>query len=137
LTAANIEHQGGAPAAELGWEDNEDRIEHNGQLPRLDFGEAELESTERRRRALRRLDDLLGRLERANLAEHRHPPSGVVGELAARGLPDAAVYTIPELIEIVFKTQGLLMAANRSAVRLMDAKEHDWFGPRDGRSSPD
>ncbi|PZS00686.1 MAG: hypothetical protein DLM67_00790 [Candidatus Nephthysia bennettiae] len=59
-----------------------------------------------------------------------------MGELAARGLPDAAVYTIPELIEIVFKTQGLLMAANRSVVRLMDAKEHDWFGPRDGRSSP-
>ena len=111
MITTDIEHEGGMLPRELGWEDDEDRIEADHRLPRLDVDPADLENANNRRLALHRLDELLNRLEQANLAERQHPPPTVIEDLGERGLATALGYTIPQLIEIVFKTQALLMAA--------------------------
>jgi hypothetical protein len=84
----------------------------------LSWPAARLETKESRRKALSRLDYLLEQLERANLAELRNPPSGVVRELIEGGLSNAMTNTIPQLIEIVFNSQELLMRGNRTATGL-------------------
>lgn len=94
---------------------HDDLEEGELELPSLDLDPQALTDERCRRTALRRLDDLLEKLERANLADLAEPPPSVMRELIEAGLPDPLSYTIPQLIEIVFKTQRPLMRANPDA----------------------
>lgn len=133
MIAANTEMDGGLATAGFSSEDGTEGGELCSQLPFLHLAEEDAESGVSRRIALRRLDDLLDRLERGNLADRRRPSSAAVRELAARGLPNPLIYTTPELIEIVFKTQGVLMRANRSAHRPVEAGDDADWGEQRGR----
>lgn len=62
-------------------------------------------STPARRWVLRHLDELLSELEQANLEGAGEPSSLTCDRLSSDGLTDPESYTIPELIEIVFRTQ--------------------------------
>jgi hypothetical protein len=84
----------------------------------LELKAEEVESKESRRETLRRLDELLEMLERANLADLSNPPPGAIRELRSRGLPNPPAHSIPDLIEIVFDAQRPLMEANRDAWRV-------------------
>ena len=109
-------NEGQAPAGpELGLEAGQETEESSFQLPLLALQPEEMGSKESRRRTMHQLDDLLEVLEQANLADLLEPPDTVVVELSRRGLPTPRAYTVPQLIEIVFKTQAVLMRANRSA----------------------
>ena len=89
------------------------------RLPALDLGSVRAEDKVERMVAMGWLDDLLERLERTNLAELKHPPSSVIGDLVQAGLRNPFAYTVPQLIEIVFNTQAPLMHANRAGYSLL------------------
>ena len=101
--------------SDLGGEAGRD-IEDGGlELPMLALQPEEMGSKESRRRTLHQLDDLLEALEQASLADQLDAPETVAHQLFQRGLPAPLAYTVPQLIDIVFKTQAVLMGANRSA----------------------
>ena len=114
-------------ASGLGSEDSGEGMELSEQLPVLDLNLSDLESKDSRRRAIQQLDALLDRLERANLADRPHPSASVVQTLTSKGIANPLAYSTLELIEIVFKTQGVLMRANRgpNAVEARDASQGD------------
>ena len=104
-----------APAGlEPGPEGSPDVEEGAPQLPMLVLQPEEMASKESRRRTLHELDDLLEVLEQASLADQEEAPDTVAVELSRRGLRAPHAYKVPQLIEIVFKTQAALMRANRS-----------------------
>ena len=60
---------------------------------------------EERRRALRRLDDLLEALEVLNLADARRIPEAVAERLEELGIEEPRGQSIARLIELVWKAQ--------------------------------
>ena len=101
--------------SKLGGEAGRDVEDGSFELPMLALQPEEMGSKESRRRTLHQLDDLLEALEQASLADQLDAPETVAHKLSQRGLPEPRAYTVPQLIEIVFKTQAVLMRANRSA----------------------
>ena len=95
-------------------DEGQDVEEPTFELPMLELQPEDMASKERRRRALHQLDDLLEVLEQASLADQEEAPETVAAELSRRGLRASHAYKVPQLIEIVFKTQAVLMRANRS-----------------------
>jgi hypothetical protein len=127
------QEQGQLAPSPSGFDEAFDAADENPGLPTLDLDAARLDSKERRRQTLSRLDHLLEELELANLAELPAAPGRVVHALTEHGLPNARNYTILELIEIVLNSQGQLMKANRSGSRTLYL-ETDEDAPR-GRFS--
>lgn len=135
MIAIKAGSEGALSASGLGPEETGEGMELSEQLPVLDLEAGDVESKDSRRSAIHRLDGLLDRLESANLADRPHPSASVLRTLMAQGIPNPLAYTTLELIEIVFKTQGILMRANRSASAgdARDASEDDgWRESRVG-----
>jgi hypothetical protein len=110
---------GGLAPSPDGFDEALEGADENSVLPTLELASGGLDSKESRRKTLSRLDHLLEELELANMAELSTPPRWVVHALTENGLPNARNYTISELIEIVLKSQGPLMKANRAGSRTL------------------
>jgi hypothetical protein len=113
------QQSGGLAPSPDGFDEALDGGEEQSGLPTLELASGWLESKESRRKTLSRLDHMLEELELANMAELSAPPGRVVHALTEHGLPNARSYTISELIEIVLKSQGPLMKANRAGSRAL------------------